>query len=134
MPANTLTERPNRQPTYEEYIRILAQTTRGYRDATHQHLETVRSFATFFITNLRLEEISPEGVDDFVQAVEEFRAAFFWETEGAVIRDWQIEPLLEHLSECPQQPRQHVAWLVNVTQEIRQAVEAAEEEREAQRR
>ncbi|KAI7250176.1 hypothetical protein KC343_g1074 [Hortaea werneckii] len=134
MPANSTIERPHLPSTYEEIILSLAQTIREYRDPTDQHLETVHRFVTFFIRNVRTEEISPEGVDDFVQAVEDFRGAFLWGSEAAVIGDWQAQRRLERLSEAHQQPRQPVAWLVDVVEEIRQAVDAAEEEREAQRR
>ncbi|KAI7666786.1 hypothetical protein KC318_g6296 [Hortaea werneckii] len=134
MPASSPTERPHRPPTFEEFIGSLAQTIRGYRAPTDQELETVRRFVTFFIRNVRTEEISPEGIDDFVQAVEDFRGAFFWGAEAAAIGDWQTQRRLEQLSESHRQPRRPIAWLFNVIEEIRQAVEAAEEEREEQRR
>ena len=134
MPSNSTIERPHLSSTYEEIILSLAQTIREYRDPTGQHLETVHRFVTFFIRNARTEEISPEGVDDFVQAVEDFRGAFLWGSEAAVIGDWQTQRRLEHLSESHQQSRRPAAWLVNIIEEIRQAVDAAEEEREARRR
>lgn len=134
MPPSSPTERPHRPPTFEEFIGSLTQTIRGYRNPTDQQLQTVRRFVTFFSRNVRTGEISPGGIDNFVQAVEDFRGAFLWGLEAAAVGDWQVQQRLEHLSESHQQPRQPVAWLFNVIEERRQAVEAAEEEREAQRR
>lgn len=66
--------------------------------------------------------------------MEDFRGAFLWGAGAGAIGDWQVQQRLEHLSESHQQRRQSVAWLFNAIEEIRQAVEAAEEERQAQRR
>ena len=118
MPASSPIERPHRPPTSEEFIGSLAQKIRGYRASTDQELETVRRFVTFFLRNVRTEEISPEAIDDFVQAVEDFRGASIWGLEAAAIGDWQIHQRLEDLSESHQQRIQPVAWLVNIFEEI----------------
>lgn len=133
MPASNPTQHEHPPPTHDELTRSVTQAIRGYRAPTAQNVETMRRVVILFLANVRMEEVSPQSIGDLVQAVEEFRGAFLWRLEMAAIRHWQIQRRLQRLAESLQQPRHPVAWLVDI-EGTRQAVEAAEQEREARRR